>query len=260
LAGYYPPWHEQEVRSAFQALLPAAAVRIEPDLVAAWAGATGGSPGAVLIAGTGAVAYARDADGCSARAGGWGPLFGDEGSGYWIGCEALRAAARALDGRGPQTAFSSALLSGRSRGDHEGSPAPADELNNTVDACPTAIEEALRSVYRDGWRREQVASLSPMVGRLASEGDRVCQEILERAAAALIDLVAAVAGRLGWATASFELAAVGGTLDAGPPLRAPLDRRLLEAVPHAIWVPPRGSPVEGALILAREGATGWPTS
>src|SRR5215212_2413879 len=75
LAGYYPPWHEQEVRSAFQGLLPEAAVRLEPDLVAAWAGATGGRPGAVLIAGTGAVAYARDADGCSARAGGWGPLF-----------------------------------------------------------------------------------------------------------------------------------------------------------------------------------------
>ena len=99
MAGFYPPWHEAEARAAISAALPGPSLRLVPDLIAAWAGATGGSAGVVLVAGTGAVAYGRDSAGRAARAGGWGPLYGDEGGGYWIGCEALRAVSRALDER-----------------------------------------------------------------------------------------------------------------------------------------------------------------
>ena len=63
-----------------------------------------------LVAGTGSVAYGRNAAGKTARAGGWGYLAGDEGSAYWIGREALAALALALDGRGPPTALLTMLL------------------------------------------------------------------------------------------------------------------------------------------------------
>lgn len=76
---------------------------ITSDAVIAHAGALGGKPGAVLIAGTGVVALAIDANGALRTADGWGPWLGDEGGGAWIGAAGLRAALRAHDGRGPST-------------------------------------------------------------------------------------------------------------------------------------------------------------
>ena len=63
----------------------------------------GDEPGVVLIAGTGSIAYGVNHDGFAARAGGWGYVLGDEGSGYWIGRQALAAVVREADGRGPKT-------------------------------------------------------------------------------------------------------------------------------------------------------------
>src|SRR5437899_1484782 len=75
---------------------------VNDALIALVAGAQD-APGIVIIAGTGSIAYGRNAAGEAARAGGWGHMIGDEGSGYWIGREALAAVMRAGDGRGPAT-------------------------------------------------------------------------------------------------------------------------------------------------------------
>lgn len=83
----------------------AARVTVTSDSVIAHAGALDGKPGVVLIAGTGVVALAIDADGALRVADGWGPWLGDEGGGAWIGAAGLRAALRGLDGRGPSTAL-----------------------------------------------------------------------------------------------------------------------------------------------------------
>ena len=83
--------------------LRAERVAVTSDAVIAHAGALGGRPGVVLIAGTGVVALAIGADGALRTADGWGPLLGDEGGGAWIGAAGLRAALRAHDGRGPST-------------------------------------------------------------------------------------------------------------------------------------------------------------
>jgi len=69
-----------------------------PDYVGNWAAATAGEPAIMVLSGGGAVAYGRDASGHSARSGGWGHLLGDEGSGYWIGLEAIKMVFRAHDG------------------------------------------------------------------------------------------------------------------------------------------------------------------
>ncbi len=85
--------------------LRAERVAVTSDAVIAHAGALGGEPGVVLIAGTGVVALAIGADGALRTADGWGPWLGDEGGGAWIGAAGLRAALRAHDGRGPSTAL-----------------------------------------------------------------------------------------------------------------------------------------------------------
>src|SRR4029077_11725627 len=66
--------------------------------------------GIVIIAGTGSIVYGRNAAGEAARAGGWGHMIGDEGSGYWIGREAAAARMRAADGRGPATRLTREIL------------------------------------------------------------------------------------------------------------------------------------------------------
>nr|WP_242660964.1 N-acetylmuramic acid 6-phosphate etherase [Mycobacterium alsense] len=88
--------------------LPAERVAVTGDAVLAHAGALNGKPGVVLIAGTGVVALAIGADGTLRTIDGWGPWLGDEGGGAWIGAAGLRAALRALDGRGPATALADA--------------------------------------------------------------------------------------------------------------------------------------------------------
>jgi N-acetylglucosamine kinase-like BadF-type ATPase len=78
-------------------LLPRSKVFIETDAFISYAGAIGLRPGLLLISGTGSIAVGRKSDGTMIRVGGWGPTFGDEGSGFWIGREAIRCALRASD-------------------------------------------------------------------------------------------------------------------------------------------------------------------
>jgi len=85
--------------------LRAERVAVTSDSVIAHAGALDGKPGVVLIVGTGVVALSIGADGELRTADGWGSWLGDEGGGAWIGTAGLRAALRALDGRGPSTAL-----------------------------------------------------------------------------------------------------------------------------------------------------------
>src|SRR3989441_10682749 len=80
------------------------------DALIALAAGAGDAPGIVVIAGTGSIVYGRNGRDEAARAGGWGHIVGDEGSGYWIGREALAAVMRATDGRGPATRLTEDVL------------------------------------------------------------------------------------------------------------------------------------------------------
>jgi N-acetylglucosamine kinase-like BadF-type ATPase len=84
-------------RGCLESLLPQTRVLIESDAFISYIGAIGIQPGVLLIAGTGAIAIARKNDGTMIRVGGWGPVFGDEGGGYWIGREAVSTALRSND-------------------------------------------------------------------------------------------------------------------------------------------------------------------
>src|SRR5688572_6428487 len=91
-------------------ILPAERLIVTTDAVIALSGATAGEPGIIAIAGTGSIAFGRNEAGRTARVGGWGYVFGDEGGGFDITRQALRAALRYEEGWGPETALHRVLL------------------------------------------------------------------------------------------------------------------------------------------------------
>lgn len=98
-AGAGRPEGRKFYQSVLEALLPNSTVRVESDAFVAYVGAIGLKPGVLLIAGTGSIAIGRKVDGSMIRVGGWGPHFGDEGGGYWVGRAAVQKALRCLDER-----------------------------------------------------------------------------------------------------------------------------------------------------------------
>jgi N-acetylglucosamine kinase-like BadF-type ATPase len=148
---------------------------VTDDARIALAGATGGEPGLVVIAGTGSIAWGRNGDGRSARAGGWGYLFGDEGGGFWIARQALRAALRWEEGWGVPTSLRARLL------DHTGTK----NVNDLMHRCYTAE-----------FPRPRLASLSILVNHAAEDGEPAALRILDDAARELALLALAVRGQL----------------------------------------------------------------
>lgn len=151
------------------------------DAFVALIGATAGEPGVITIAGTGSIAFGRNREGKTARAGGWGYAFGDEGGGFDLVRQALRAALRHEEGWGPKTAMRDALLSS---------------------AGATSANDLLHRFYTDEYPRERVAAFSKLVDRVARDGDLVAREILLGAAQQLATLASAVRAQLFAGTAS----------------------------------------------------------
>src|SRR5438034_4387666 len=123
-------------------ILPARKLVVTHDALIALSGATGGEPGIVTIAGTGSIAFGRNALGKTARVGGWGYIFGDEGSGFDIARQAVRAALRSEEGWGPATALRDLLL----------------QATGAQDA-----NDAMHRFYTDEFPRPRVAALAPLV-------------------------------------------------------------------------------------------------
>ena len=135
-------------------------------------------PGIALISGTGSLAFGMAASGRSARAGGWGHLLGDEGSGYALGLAALRAVARATDRRGPETRLTAMLL------EHLG-------LQDPWELIPT--------LHAEQHARHRIAAAAPVVLQAAADGDLVAMQIRDQAAQDLGGMTVAVARSLDFA-------------------------------------------------------------
>ncbi len=153
------------------AVLPADRHRCGNDMVCGWAGALGGADGINLVAGTGSIAYG-EWEGRRARAGGWGELFSDEGSAYWIARQALTLFSRMSDGRA-------------SRGVLYENIREHFRLDNDLDLCAAIYGPPPLS-------RRALAALAPLVAQAAAAGDGQAQNIFESAAEDLCDLVHAV--------------------------------------------------------------------
>jgi N-acetylglucosamine kinase-like BadF-type ATPase len=211
---------EPGAAAAFAAAISAACgvpTRVASDATVAWLGAFLGSPGIIVIAGTGSVAIGGSS-GALVRIGGHGHLIGDEGGGYWIGRMALRAALAAAEGAGPPTELCDAL----------------------AQAADASLDELVLRVQRDPRNRTILAGLSPVVGRCADGpgADPVARTIIAEAASTLAGLASALRQLLG----ELPVAGVGGVF-AMPPLWAAFQRSTAAVAPMA-------PPEIGAALLA----------
>lgn len=198
------------------------------DVYVAFTGALAGAAGVLALAGTGSMTWAGDGQGLDRRCGGWGDIVGDEGSGYWLGREALTETTRSLDGRGQGHAFAEAVLARIG--------VPGTELIGWI----SGLEN----------RRAGIAALARLVGELAAAGEPTADRLVARAADHLAEQVetawrsVGAPGPLVWTYA--------GGLFGGAALRRHMRARL--GAPR----PPELPPVGGAILEAARRA-GWTT-
>jgi len=223
------------VRAIMRRIASQTRVLVVNDALIALVAGAGDAAGIVIIAGTGAIAYGRNAAGEAARAGGWGHMIGDEGSGYWIGREAVAAVMRAADGRGPVTRLTEGILA------HFGA--------EDVSRLP-------RIVYDRDEPRRRVAALGPIVQQAAITGDAVATRILESAADELVLAAQSVAARLEMRGDAFTFFLAGGVFRVVPWLAGELPRRLSEVAPRCQVRLLEPEPATGAVWLALAEARG----
>lgn len=202
--------------------LPADRVRLMHDTEIAHAGALGGQAGVVVIAGTGSVAYARSERGQSALAGGWGYLFGDEGSAFWIARTALADAMRTSD-MGQQSDLEAVLLR------HFAQP---------------SLRSFSRAFYAGTISRADLAASVPLI----------LEHRAAFAPAAARELVLLAKHAAGCAGLERPAVAFWGGLLRAASLNAEIDRMMPSLLPYGVRVKPRGDPAEGALFLAYRSA------
>jgi N-acetylglucosamine kinase-like BadF-type ATPase len=200
---------------------------ITHDAHIALAGATAGSPGIIVIAGTGSIAYGRNSAGTTARAGGWGYVFGDEGGAFDLVRQALRAILRHEEGWGPPTSLRASLLE--------------------ATGCSSA-NELLHRCYTSDYPRERVAQFANVVDQCAAEGDAVACSIVDRGAQELAMLAAAVRRQLFEDEKHANVHYVGGTFASRPLLMR--FRMLLELDGATSVRLPAFAPAHGALFEA----------
>ena len=200
---------------------------VTTDAVIALSGAISGGQGIITIAGTGSIAFGRNADGRTARAGGWGYIYGDEGSAFHIGRQAIRAGLRMEEGWGPSTRLHALLL----------------EATGSRNA-----NEVVHRFYTPDWPRQRVARLAPLVDSAAEQGDEVAVAILHGAAQDQATFVGAVRSQLWKPGEPVQVAYIGG----GFRSRLLLERfqLLVELEDGNRCGPPLYGPAEGALLEA----------
>jgi len=208
------------------------------DVVGAWATATGGGPGVAAIAGTGSNVFGVGAVGGETRAwraGGWGHLLGDEGSGYWLGVQSIKAALRDRERSGPPTALSEAAIA------FFGEP---------------SVEAVAQRVYSKPLTKGEIAAFAIETAKLAEQGDEVARELYERGARELAQQIAAVMLQTGLADAQrdFPVGLIGSAFKAGAVFVGPLERAVHECAPLARVGAVEMAPVGGSLLLAARAA------
>jgi N-acetylglucosamine kinase-like BadF-type ATPase len=229
IAGISHPIHYHNMKDKLDRKLGIENLELVTDARIALTGALGGKPGVIVIAGTGSIAFGINEAGEEARAGGWGPTYSDEGSGYDIARHALKAIAASSDGRSQQTLLTEMIY--RELG-----------INNVGD-LPSVI-------YTDEAKPARIAELAEVVAEAANQGDQIAQDILERAGIELGKMAIAVIERLGIERQAFRVACVGSVFKSGKFLEDPFRRTVLAFASGAEIGDPLHSPEMGAIQLA----------
>ncbi len=206
-------------------------VRIESDARIALEGAFNGGAGIIVIAGSGSIAFGKDEKGNIHRVGGWGRILGDEGSGYFIGKEGLKAVCRHLDGRSAPTLLTAMV---------------AKKFGIKTSA------DIIAAVYKSNF---DIASLAPIVFEAEEKGDATSFDIVERASNELTEHVRALImkfqnGVSAHAKRRISLSLVGGLMENETPLTRSLRRQILKSFTNVDVVRPFARPVVGAVLMA----------
>jgi len=192
-------------------------------------GAFAGREGIIIISGTGSICFGLDDQSQLFRSGGWGYLLGDEGSGYYIGQQAIIAALWDYDKRGPVTKLRSRI-----------------ESHFKLDS----IQEVIPKIYRkDSKVKEEIANIAPLVFTLVRSGDQVAKEIISDAAKGLGDQILSVAKQMDKLDGSIEVAYIGSIFQQKeimlPKIRSYLRKHFGLLDIHA----PELEPALGAILL-----------
>ena len=217
------------VREAIRAIVPGE-IEVVGDMVVAMASAFADQPGAIVIAGTGSIAFGRNEKGESARAGGWGFAISDEGSGHWIGRAAVAAVLRAHD-EGRETDLKGAMLEGWNASD-------------TADLVRIA----------NGQPAPDFAQLFPVVLKASDAGDWLASNLLNSAGSELAKLGEVVLRRLWTSGQQMRVAMGGGVFEHSPLLRRVFYHNIRAKYPRAAVCFRVVDAAEGALLLARRNA------
>lgn len=223
------PEHRDEVLAAI--IRSPRPLMLTTDAAIALAGATPEGQGIIVIAGTGSISMGRNAEGRTARAGGWGYIFGDEGSAFDIGRQALRAALRMEEGWGPPTRLHEILV----------------DATNSQNA-----NDMLHRFYTPDWPRSRVATLAPLVDAVAAAGDTVAANIIHNAAQDLALFAASVRGQLWSPTDQVTVAHIGGVFQSE--MLMDRYRTLIELDGVTRSSPPVYGPAVGGLLEAYRSA------
>ena len=206
-------------------------VEVVGDTVIALEAAFGSGPGVLVIAGTGSIAYGRNANGETLRAGGWGHAISDEGSGHWIGRTAVSAVLHAYD--------------------EQQSPSLLDQIMQSwkLDTFGELIVKANASPPPD------FAALVPIVLSAADSGDPLARSVLHETGARLAGLCRAVIRRLFPSAGAVPVAMSGGVFRNSPLVCQVFYNNVRSEYPDAVVNLGVIEPVRGALEMARKGAS-----
>ncbi len=206
---------------------------INGDMVIAHTGALAGQAGVLALAGTGSSILGIGADGKRVKVGGWGPIYGDEGSAYRIAQNCLRAAARNFDGRGTQTALLGLIIKELGLND---------------------FTETVKRIYVEKIESREIAALCRPAYEVADGGDEAAIKIFGQAGEELAESVAAAIQRLNLTDA--KVSYQGSVLESCAIVREQFTKTLKKDFPKVEIAPPRFKPVIGAFLLGCKAA-GW---
>jgi len=230
-----PAYGEDSKATPVLQSLPASILRhdryaCDNDMVCGWAGSLGAEDGINIVAGTGSIGYGQRGS-VSARAGGWGEAFSDEGSAYWIAMQGLNAYSRMSDGRLPKGPLHTLINESL-------------KLNNDLDLCAHVYGANARS-------RGELAQFSPLIAKAAALGDVAAVNIFQRAGLELAQIAEALRQKLGFRPGeAVKLSYSGGAFSAGDVLLKPFQAALTAASADFALCRPLHEPHYGAALYA----------
>jgi len=203
---------------------------IENDVQSTLLGLVSNHPGALLISGTGSIALGTDCSGNIIRTGGWGHRAGDEGSGYWIGRQIVKAILRAEDGRNQPTLLKKLVF---------------DKLQ--IDS----IDQLMNWLYQEDYKHSYTASLSTVLPEAVTLNDEIAIQIAQDASKHLYLLIKATLAKLSYKGEPFTLFLNGSILKYHPYILNSLLELIQDAFPHIHFVLCKENPIEDIVRRAK---------